>query len=93
MIRNIYTVPGIPGILNIEVNFFASLMQYKPGGTGREFWDVMCNEGSTVVDLLNRFGVPSEDVKLIFINGLHAKDKALLKDGDRVGIFPLVGGG
>jgi len=79
--------------MNIEVNFFASLMRYKPGGTGRDFWDVMCNEGTTVADLLNLFGVPVGEVKLIFINGLHVKDKAFLKDGDRVGIFPLVGGG
>ncbi len=90
MVKNRYTIPVI---VNIEVNFFASLIQYKPKGAGREFWDVMCNEETTVADLLNRFGVPAEEVKLIFINGLHAKDKALLKDGDRVGIFPLVGGG
>jgi len=79
--------------MNIEVNFFASFMRYKPKGTGRDFWEVMCNEGTTVAGLLNRFGVPIQKVKLIFINGLHVKDKALLKDRDRVGIFPLVGGG
>jgi len=79
--------------MNIEVNFFASLMQYKPEGTGKDFWNVMCREGTTAADLLHQFDIPIEDVKLIFINGLHAKDKAILKDGDRVGIFPLVGGG
>lgn len=79
--------------MKVDVNFFATLGRYKPPGTGKEFWSVVCQKGTTVADLLNRFGVPEKEVKVIFVNGLHSKHDALLKDGDRVGIFPLVGGG
>jgi molybdopterin converting factor small subunit len=37
--------------------------------------------------------VPLETVKLIFLNGIHAKDNEVLKDGDRLGVFPPVAGG
>ena len=79
--------------MNIEVNFFASLVKYKPPGTGKDFWSLACEEGATVGDILRQSGIPLEDVKIIFINGLHSKPEVILKDGDRVGIFPLVGGG
>ena len=79
--------------MNIEVNFFASLMKYKPPGAGKGFWSIHCDEGTTVGDVLHRSGVPVDDVKLIFINGLHSEPEVILQDGDRLGIFPLVGGG
>ena len=79
--------------MNVEVNLFASLKRYKPNGTGSGFWNVECTEGTTALDLLNRFGIPAKDVKLIFINGLYKDNKVILQEGDRVGIFPLVGGG
>ena len=40
-----------------------------------------------------RLGIPPEELKLVFLNGLHAGLDAALKDGDRVGLFPAVGGG
>ena len=79
--------------MNIEVNFFATLMKYKPPGAGKGFWSMECDEGTTVGDLLNQSGVPVGDVKIIFINGLQSKPEVILKDGDRLGVFPLVGGG
>ena len=48
---------------------------------------------TTVREVLERFNVPLETVKMIFINGRHAGMDAVLKDGDRVGVFPPVAGG
>jgi sulfur carrier protein ThiS len=50
-------------------------------------------EGTTVKALLENLKVPMETVKLIFVNGTHAKDGDVLKDGDRLGVFPPVAGG
>ncbi|NDV21668.1 MoaD/ThiS family protein [Desulfovibrio sp. JC022] len=51
------------------------------------------SEGETVADVLDRVGIPADEVKIIFINGVSSKFDSVLTDGDRVGLFPAVGGG
>jgi sulfur carrier protein ThiS len=50
-------------------------------------------EGTTIKALLENLKVPFDTVKLIFVNGVHAKGDEVLKDGDRLGVFPAVAGG
>ncbi len=50
-------------------------------------------EGSTIRGLLQSLHVPIDSVKLIFLNGVHAGGDEVLKEGDRVGVFPPVAGG
>jgi molybdopterin converting factor small subunit len=49
--------------------------------------------GLTVRDLALCLGVPLESAKLIFINGQKCDLSAVLSGGERVAIFPPVGGG
>lgn len=49
--------------------------------------------GTTVGDVLTSFGIPEKTFKLVFINGRQAEKDSVLKAGDRVGVFPPVGGG
>ena len=49
--------------------------------------------GETVSDILQRVGIPLDEVKIIFVNGVSRGLDVVLADGDRVGIFPAVGGG
>lgn len=49
--------------------------------------------GTTVRNLLKELGVPENDAKLIFINGIKKELSSTLHGGERVGIFPPVGGG
>jgi sulfur carrier protein ThiS len=49
--------------------------------------------GETVASLVARLGIPPDELKLVFVNGNHVELTALLRDGDRVGLFPAVGGG
>jgi sulfur carrier protein ThiS len=51
------------------------------------------SEGTTIQNLLEALKVPRERVKLVFLNGVHANDDDILKEGDRVGVFPAVAGG
>jgi sulfur carrier protein ThiS len=46
-----------------------------------------------VADILAGLGIASQEVKIIMVNGVHAKPDRELQDGDRVGLFPAVGGG
>ncbi len=50
-------------------------------------------ESETVSAVLDRVGIPIEEVKIVFINGVSSKFDTILSDGDRVGVFPAVGGG
>jgi molybdopterin converting factor small subunit len=43
--------------------------------------------------LLGRLKIPPEEVTVIMVNGKREQDNYPLRDGDRVGIFPLIGGG
>lgn len=43
--------------------------------------------------MLSVLGISPGEVKVVFVNGRHSHLDAPLQDGDRVGIFPAVGGG
>jgi molybdopterin converting factor small subunit len=49
--------------------------------------------GTRVRDLVQQLGIPETKAKLIFINSFKVTLDSVLKDGDRLGIFPPVGGG
>ena len=50
-------------------------------------------DGETIQALAERLTIPIEEVKIVFVNGQAATLERVLADGDRVGIFPPVGGG
>jgi molybdopterin converting factor small subunit len=80
--------------MKIQVKLYASLGKYMPQAAlekGRD--DLEIGEGTTIKAFLQRLNVPLETVKLIFVNGVHAKGDEVLKDGDRLGVFPPVAGG
>lgn len=79
--------------MKIEVNLYATLSQYIPEGTKGPVHMADVEEGTTVKDLLRHLGVPTQSAKLIFVDGTHADLDALLEEGNRLGVFPPVGGG
>ncbi|MFW5791222.1 MAG: MoaD/ThiS family protein [Desulfohalobiaceae bacterium] len=42
---------------------------------------------------MQRLGIDTREVKLIFVNNKSASRTTLLEEGDTVGLFPAVGGG
>ena len=49
-------------------------------------------EGQTVNDLTSRAGIARDDVKIAFVNNRRSDFDTVLRDGDRVGLAPAVGG-
>jgi molybdopterin synthase sulfur carrier subunit len=49
--------------------------------------------GKTIDALILGLGIPEGLVKLVFINGKRQEKDYVMQDGDRVGLFPPVGGG
>jgi molybdopterin synthase sulfur carrier subunit len=80
--------------MKAEVKLYASLARYLPDDTGRRAPRILdIDEDTTINQLLKHLKVPLKSVKLIFLNGVHAKGDETLSDGDRLGVFPPVAGG
>ena len=77
----------------IRVKLFATLGRYALNGAPGVPFEVELSEGATLGDVVNRLDLPSEEVKVLFINGRARPKDWILKPGDEVGIFPLVAGG
>jgi len=78
--------------MKIELGLYSSLSVYMPE-TNRAPLVVDVNEGISIWELLGQFKVPPDLVKIIFLNGVHAQGDEVLKQGDRIGVFPLIAGG
>jgi len=75
--------------MGIEVKTFATLAKHQPGDGA----NYPIEPGDTPADVIRRLGIPADAVKIILINGRSAQPDAKLKEGDRLGLFPAVGGG
>ncbi len=75
--------------MHIHLRLFATLRAYAPDNT--EAYPII--PGMTAKDIVNQLNIPLAEAKLIFINSIRKDIESPLADGDRVGIFPPVGGG
>ena len=74
---------------HIQIKLFAGLKPFMP--TSGEKYPI--NPGISIRNLLEQLNIPHEKAKLIFIDGIRANLSSTLNGGERVGIFPPVGGG
>ena len=74
---------------HIQIKLFASLQPFMPP-LGEKY---RIDPGISIRNLLEKLNIPQEKAKLIFIDGVKANLSSTLAGGERVGIFPPVGGG
>lgn len=74
--------------MRIEVHCFATLAPKAPKGN---FLEVP--QATRVEDVMHQLGLSPDDVKLIFVNGVHHQGQTVLHENDRVAFVPAVGGG
>ncbi len=79
--------------MKIEIHLYATLAKYLPKDAENKSCVFVLPDHCVIGDLIEKMKLPKESIKLIFLNGIHADRNSKLKDGDRVGIFPPVGGG
>lgn len=72
----------------LEVKCYATLAKYQPPDQ-----DFVLGPHPTLRDLVVFLGIPESDLKITFVNGVHAGMEHELHEGDRIGLFPAVGGG
>jgi sulfur-carrier protein len=73
--------------MKIDLHLFASLASLTPSG--------VCEvpDGTTVEKLVAGLGIPPDLPRIIFLNGRHAKGAEVLRENDRVAVFPPIAGG
>ncbi len=79
--------------MKVEVILYATLSVYHPQGEGIAKFTVELPEGSKVSDLLKYLDLKRNEAKQVFIRHKSRPDDFLLRDGDRVAVFPPVAGG
>lgn len=79
--------------MKLEVRVFSGLEKYIPGATFGQPMEIDVPEGATGRDLLEKLGIPEEQVFTILTNGRHFNLGEKFLTGDRVALFPPVGGG
>jgi molybdopterin converting factor small subunit len=79
--------------MRVTVKLFATLARFSPDGLSGTPFELNLPESATVQTLVEQLGIPSEEIKISFVNGLIRDPDWVLKQGDEVGIFPPIGGG
>jgi molybdopterin converting factor small subunit len=74
---------------HIQIKLFATLQRFMPASAE----NYAIKTGTTIGTLLQQLDIPEDKAKLIFIDGIKVDPTTVLIGGERIGIFPPVGGG
>ena len=77
----------------VEVRLYASLRKYHSNPGSSEALVMELDNKAKLGNLLDKLKIPKEEVGVLMVNGKWQKESYLLQDEDRIGIFPLIGGG
>jgi len=79
--------------MKIEVVLYAQLACRLPGERAGNSCPMDVQDGCAISDVLTSLDIPLDSPKILFINGRHAKEDTILKEGDRLAVFPPIAGG
>ena len=74
--------------MELDIKLFASLRKFNP-----LLDKINLDDGTTVLELLERAGIPPSEVAIVLVDGRHAKLDQLLHDGETIAVFPPIAGG
>jgi molybdopterin synthase sulfur carrier subunit len=77
----------------LQVFLNASLRHYVPGYNPYDGLTLEVSPGTPVSRLISQIGLPLEEVTLIMVNGVRQQPDFPLQGGERLGLFPPIGGG
>jgi len=83
--------------MQINIEFYASLMQYLPPGKSRHRREVLVDNGLRLSRLIEQYHIPEKMAHIVLVNGHFVNpDKRAdckLTENDVVSIWPPVAGG
>ncbi len=75
---------------HVQVKLYATFRAYSNGAASVE---VPIDSGQTVRDVLDRLGVPADQVRILFVDNRAGELGQSLQGGEKLGLFPAIGGG
>ena len=79
--------------IRVEVRLYASLEKARPPLKAGDPFFVELEAETSVRQLVETLGIAPESVQLIFVDGVARGLDHVLSGGDRVALFPPIGGG
>ena len=80
--------------MQIEIKLLTQFKQYLPDpDVAGNMRSIKINDCGKIEDVFLELGIPLNVPKVIMLNDRHATIEDTLKEGDRVTVFPPVGGG
>jgi len=79
--------------MKIQLKLYGNLRHLSPGGKAGTPMQIELPDGANLQDLVDHLKIPPEETKVAFVNGIVQEWTYKLIPGDKVGIFPPVGGG
>ncbi len=80
-------------MIEVEARLYATFGPRAGAAVPGEPVYVTLPDGATVADLLARFAFRPDEVRILLVNGRSQPPSHPLASGDRVAVFPPVGGG
>jgi molybdopterin converting factor small subunit len=80
-------------MIEVEAHLYATFGARARTAVPGEPVHVALPDGATVADLLARFGLAAGEARILLVNGRSQPPSHPLAGGDRVALFPPVGGG
>lgn len=77
----------------IKIFLSSTLRNFRPGYDPSKGIDLATEEEMTVAQLCGLLNIPSDDIKVVMVNGRSRSLDFVLKGDERVGLFPPLGGG
>jgi len=78
-------------LIRVNVRLYGELRERLDAASSGE--TVSLPEGSTLETLNESLGIPTEDVVVTLVNGVVVSQGTVLREGDRVDVFPPLAGG
>ncbi|GJM02392.1 MAG: hypothetical protein DHS20C08_08930 [Rhodomicrobium sp.] len=83
--------------MDVTLKLYATLTPFLPSGAEKNQISIDVSEGSSVMDIVDKYQLPKESCHLILVNGnytpLASADQKILVEGDTLAIWPPVAGG
>ena len=73
---------------NVLVRFYEELNDFLPSERHKQAFEVLMKGPTSVQDLIETLGVPHTKVHLILVNGNSVSFSHMLKDRDRISVYP-----
>lgn len=78
---------------SVEVRLYSSLRKYHLGPNNSEALTITMDDEAKLGNLFNDLNITEEQITVALVNGRSKERSYLLQEGDRIALFPIIGGG